>query len=379
MAMVVDTFMWALVFAMMLYFTLMLIISWGWFRLKSFSTPTDSIQIPLSIVIAVRNEENNIEPLLKDLAGQNYPKELFEIIIVDDHSEDKTSEIINRFVNDNPAQKIIQLHTAGDGKKAALAEGISTATGEIIVTTDGDCRMKPDWLRTIAAYFATHKPALLIAPVVYHNEKGILQHMFSLDFISLVAAGAGGAGAGLPLMGNGANLAFTKKAWQKANSGKKEAFVSGDDVFLIHRIERLFGSKAIYFLKSVSAIVRTNPPTDLRIFFQQRIRWASKAKGYRSPWAIFVAVVVLAVNLLTALTFFAGIFNPWFFVIYGLFIILKMLIDLPLIIEFTGFANKRKLLLLLFPLALIYPVYIVFAAFAALFFRFEWKGRGGLK
>jgi cellulose synthase/poly-beta-1,6-N-acetylglucosamine synthase-like glycosyltransferase len=239
--------------------------------------------------------------------------------------------------------------------------------------------MGSDWLSSISAYFEIHKPALLIAPVVYQNEMGILQKMFSLDFISLVAAGAGGAGAGLPLMGNGANLAFTKKAWQKANSGKSETFVSGDDVFLIHRIERLFGSKAIHFLKSASAIVRTNPPTNLRVFLQQRIRWASKAKGYKSPWAIFVSLVVLAVNLLIALLFFAGIFESWFFVIYGLFIILKLLIDLPLLIEFTGFVNKRDLLLLAFPLALIYPIYVVVAALAALFFRFEWKGRGGLK
>jgi hypothetical protein len=66
-----------------------------------------------------------------------------------------------------------------------------------------------------------------------------------------------------------------------------------------------------------------------------------------------------------------------FFVIYGLFVMLKLLIDLPLLIEFTGFVNKRKLLLMAFPIALIYPVYIVVAAFSALFFRFEWKGRGG--
>jgi len=114
-------------------------------------------------------------------------------------------------------------------------------------------------------------------------------------------------------------------------------------------------------------------------FFQQRIRWASKAKGYKSPWAVFVPVVVLAVNFLIAITFFGGFFKAWFFIIYGLFVILKLLIDLPLLIEFTGFVNKRKLVLLAFPLALIYPLYIVIAAVPALFFRFEWKGRKGLR
>ncbi|MCF6342119.1 MAG: glycosyltransferase, partial [Bacteroidales bacterium] len=336
-----EYFLWALVFAMLLYFMLMLVMTWGWFRLKIFDAQSGSEKIILSIVVAVRNEEENIEQLLQGFSQQNYPPDLFEIIIVDDHSEDKTTELVDRFIRENQKHKITQLHAAGAGKKAALAEGISKTTGDLIVTTDGDCRINPDWLRTIAAYFSAHKPALIIAPVVYQNEKGILQRLFSLDFAALVASGAGSAGAGMPLMGNGANLAFTKKSWQKANSGKKEGFVSGDDVFLIHRIERLLGSKSIHFLKSASAIVRTNPPTDLRAFFQQRIRWASKAKGYKSPWAIFVSVVVLGVNLLLALTFFAGFYKAWFFVIYGLFVILKLLIDLPLVHGFASFSGKR--------------------------------------
>ena len=377
--MAAEYLMWALVFTMMLYMLLLIVMSWGWFRLKYFTGIESSPQIPLSIVVAIRNEEENISSLLQDLHSQNYPDDLYEIIIVDDHSEDKTSVVVRQIIDKYPEHQIALIQSEDKGKKAALAEGIHAATSELIVTTDGDCTMGTEWLSTIATYFAQKRPSLIIAPVVYQNEKRVLQKLFSLDFISLVASGAGSVGAGLPFMGNGANLAFTKRVWQKANSGQNDSFASGDDVFLIHRIARIFGSKAIHFLKSPSAIVRTNPPAGFYEFFQQRIRWASKAKGYKSPWAVLVSVTVLMVNLLIALTFFAGFFKAWFFILYGMFVILKLLIDLPLLVEFTGFVNKRKLLTLLFPLALIYPLYIVMAAFPALFFRFEWKGRKGLR
>jgi len=378
--MAVEYLMWTLVFAMMLYMLLLIVITWGWFSLKYFNGHETSPQISISVVVAVRNEESNIGLLLKDLVNQNYPNDLFEIVIVDDNSEDLTRTIVINISEENPQCSIRLMQAKSNGKKAALAEGIDTANGELIVTTDGDCTMGAEWLTSIVGFYTEQKPVLIIAPVVYQNEKGILQKLFSLDFVSLVASGAGSAGARLPFMGNGANLSFTKIAWQRASSGQSgDSLASGDDVFLIHRIARIFGNKSIQFLKAPSAIVRTNPPASFRDFFQQRIRWASKAKAYKSPWAIFVPVVVLAVNFLIAITFFAGFFKAWFFIIYGLFVVLKLLIDLPLLVEFTGFVNKRKLLVLAFPLALIYPLYIVVAAFPAMFFRFEWKGRKGLR
>ena len=378
--MVVEYLLWTLVVAMLLYLLLMLVLTLGWFRLKTFNVSSSSLQIKVSVVVAVRNEEENITQLLKDLAGQNYPDNLYEIIIADDHSEDNTMAIVTQFVLEHPKLQITLMHAGGKGKKAALAESIELAKGELIVTTDGDCSMGPEWLASLAAYFVQRQPALIIAPVVYQNEKGFLQKLFSLDFASLVAAGAGSVGAGLPFMGNGANLAFSKQAWKSANSKEtKEDFVSGDDVFLIHRIAKNQGRKSIHFLKIPSVVVHTKPPLSFRDFIQQRIRWASKAKGYRLPWAMLVAVVVLGVNLLLALPFFIGFYKAWFFVIYGLFIFLKLLIDLPLLHGFTSFTGKRKLLGFSIPLALIYPLYIVIAAFPALFFRFEWKGRKGLR
>lgn len=378
--MAVECFIYLTVFTMLLYLLLLLLLTWGWYRIKQFHGHAVKPLFLTSIVIAVRNESENIGGLLQALADQNYPKKFYELILVDDHSEDQTDKLISRFRENHLSLQIELIHAKGKGKKSALAEGIQAANGKLIVTTDGDCLMDADWLTTLVAYYIKYKPKLIIAPVVYENEKGFWQQLFSLDFASLVASGAGSIGVGFPLMGNGANLAFSKKAWQKVKSeNPHESFVSGDDVFLIHRIAKTYGRKAVHFLKSTSSIVRTNPPAGLGEFFQQRIRWASKAKGYRSVWAIFVSIIVLAVNLLITITFVAGFIREWFFVLYLLFVILKLLLDLPLLSDFTSFVNKRKLLLWSLPLALIYPLYIVLAAIPALFFRFEWKGRKGLQ
>jgi cellulose synthase/poly-beta-1,6-N-acetylglucosamine synthase-like glycosyltransferase len=132
-------------------------------------------------------------------------------------------------------------------------------------------------------------------------------------------------------------------------------------------------------LKDADAIVRTKPPPHLRQFFSQRIRWASKAKGYRTPWSIVVPLVVSFFNLMLAAVFVGGFYESWLFAIFLLYILLKFLVDLPLLFDFMTFSNKRKLRFFVFPLQIIYPFYIVLTAFISLFFRYQWKGRSGLR
>lgn len=126
-------------------------------------------------------------------------------------------------------------------------------------------------------------------------------------------------------------------------------------------------------------MVFTQAPANVKEFINQRIRWASKAKGYKNSWAIFVSLAVFFFNFMLAVSLVAGVFKSWFLAIYVLFILFKFLLDFPLIYEFSGFANKKKFLALLFPFEFIYPFYIVFAAFSGLFSKFGWKGRKQLK
>jgi len=378
--MAISIFIWLLTATCSAYLIIMLIISVGWFRLKEFDLTSEKPLPEVSLVIALRNEEANIISLLSSIYNQDYPQERIEIILVDDHSEDHTRKLIGKFRKEYNVKNIVLTKPTGVGKKAAITHGVKLATGQLIVTTDGDCVMNDEWLKKMVNYYLENDPGLIIAPVVYHNEKGLLQKFFSLDFLSLVASGAGSIGAGLPLMGNGANMAFSRKAFLKIEEEMDgKGFASGDDVFLIHQMTRQFGKQSIHFLKDPDTIVRTKPPQHLSQFISQRIRWASKAKGYRTAWSVTVPLVVSFFNLMLATSFIAGFFKNWFFAIFGLYILLKFLVDLPVILNFMSFSNKRKLRFFILPLELLYPFYIVITAFFSLFIRFEWKGRRGLK
>ena len=371
---------WLLIVSSLVYTLIIFEITIGWFRIKNFREQTDSGLPDVSIVAAVRNESNAIEKLLKDLVQQNYPSGHFEIMLVDDHSEDNTFELTERFISNNTDFDINLIHSEGNGKKAAVSEGVKLAKHELIVTTDGDCSVNDNWLKRLAEYHELKKPKLIVGSVVYNHKKGFLQHFFNLEFMSLVASGAGSLGMGVPLMANGANLSFTKKTYKDVLSTQDgKTLTSGDDVFLLHAISKKFGSKTVHFIKDSLTIVETDPPENIKIFFSQRSRWASKAIAYRSWWAILVSITVFMFNLFLVLCLVASLLKPWMLIIYGLFVLLKILIDFPLLYYFSEFANRKKSIPYLFLFGWIYPIYIVVAACSSLLFRFSWKGRRNLK
>ena len=182
--MVIELLWWMLIVSAIGYFIVMLIITLGWFKIKQFngliSFPVKSI----SIVVAVRNEEKNVYQLLENIFKQDYPQEEFEVIIVDDHSEDLTRKIIRKFRKDKQVKNIVLGKPAGTGKKAALAHGIELAVGELVITTDGDCAMDNQWFNRMVAFYQQERPILTLGPVVYNNRKGLSNKFFSLDFLS---------------------------------------------------------------------------------------------------------------------------------------------------------------------------------------------------
>ncbi len=376
----INIYFWALTVSALLYLLVIFLITTGWFKIHTAEQDDNVTDVKISLVVAVRNEEENILPLLKDITGQNYPPGNVEILVVDDQSEDRTVELVRRFGKEKPDLNIEVLESDSEGKKEAIATGIEKAGGELIITTDGDCRMGPLWFGKMATVYKKQDCKLIVAPVVYQKEKGFIQQFFSLDFISLVATGAGSVGLGWPFMGNGANLAFERKAGEDVieEAGGRQ-FASGDDVFLVQAIAEKYGASSVVFLKDPAALVMTKPPESFKDFLSQRIRWASKAKGYRLPWALVTSFTVFLFNIFLVSAFFATFFKPWFFIIFCLFVLLKMMTDYPLLKNFASFAGKRKLLLWFFVFEFIYPFYILVAAVAGLFFRFEWKGRKGLR
>jgi cellulose synthase/poly-beta-1,6-N-acetylglucosamine synthase-like glycosyltransferase len=371
---------WLLFFFSFAYMLVLLMITIGWYRTSKFSGLTPGKLPDVTIIMAVRNEQKNIETTLSGLINQDYPLDQLEIVIVNDHSDDDTATLVQTFIKQNKAIHIRLIDSPGIGKKEAIREGIKKATSDLILTSDGDCSFEGSWVRHMVEFHLLKGAKMVVGPVIYFEKKEVFQKFYMLDFLSLVASGAGSLGMGLPLMANGANMLFQKQTYEdvlSVQSGKSH--VSGDDVFLMHAIAKRHGAGSIHFIKDPKTIVSTEPPESFRSFMLQRKRWASKATAYNTWWPILVSLVVFGTNLMLVLSFIISVSKPWFLIIFGLFVLFKILTDLPLLHGFTEFSNRKSTVPYLFIFGFLYPFYVVFTALSSFFFRFSWKGRDDVK
>lgn len=327
--------------------------------------------LKLSVVVACRNEQSNIADLLNCLIAQNYPINLLEIIIVNDHSTDETVSIVSDFCKSHKHIVLQNLPENSKGKKAALSYGVNKSSSDIIVTTDADCFMKPNWLKSLADYYVLNKPKMLSAPVAIAYSKKVFQKLQALEFMSLIGSGAGAIGVSHPLMCNGANLLFEKSVFQQANL--KEDIVSGDDIFLMLYAKSL-GPSAVQFIKSKDAIVRTKAMSTLKSFLNQRARWVSKSKAYCDFDIVFTALIVGIVNIALVIVLFHSFFSNSFYELGCLFII-KSFVDILLLSAISRFFKSQNLLFWFIPLQIIYPFYVLISMIFGLTSNFKWKSR----
>jgi cellulose synthase/poly-beta-1,6-N-acetylglucosamine synthase-like glycosyltransferase len=349
----------------------------GWYRLKKSPPAELGGQIPVSILVAVRNEESNIFNLIQNLSKQYYPLEKIQIIIADDHSEDSTKSKINEAQNAFPDLNLMHFSAIGTGKKSALSEALELALGDLVLVTDADCRPGPFWVSQMVASYREGNAKLLLGPVLFDPANTIFEKIQTLEFISLMGSTAGAAGIGLPMMGNSANLGFDRNAVINAGGfNASSGFSSGDDVFLLMNIIKNYGRKSVRFVFSEQAIVSTLPLSSMSAFLSQRLRWVSKSVGYKRPEIILPALIVFLFNFLLLSMLFSAVFYPFMALIFLLFILLKYLVDYPLLHAASGFMKRRNLLLFSLPIEFIYPFYAVIIGLAGNFVKVKWKGRG---
>jgi cellulose synthase/poly-beta-1,6-N-acetylglucosamine synthase-like glycosyltransferase len=302
------------------------------------------------------------------------------MIIVDDHSTDETKrrfEEITSELNGIPNLKFISLEPDdGFGKKAALSHGIKLSGGDLIVITDADCTAGSSWISTIAAFYDRLKPQMILGAVQMTDGGNFFGKLQSLEFMSLISSAAGSCSAGFPLLANGANIAFTRQAFESCGgfSGHME-FPSGDDMFLMMSIKKKFGAGSIRFLKSADAIVKTTAIKGIKPFLQQRMRWVSKSKGYTDPMLIATSILVYLANAILLISGISAFIFPGLYKIFLLVYLAKMIIDFPLMLSFARF-QKSGALLWLFPfMELLNAVYTVFIGIIGNIGKYEWKGR----
>lgn len=358
------------------YLVLIGIFTFGWYRKPGREADPGAGSGKISVVVAARNEESNMVGLLNDLIRQDYPGGLLEIIIVDDHSTDRTASITRDFIRDHPSSGIIYIINDNEekrGKKASIELGISHAAGEVIVTTDADCRMREGWIRALAGRFNKEHVQMVFGPVTIRKQDNFTGLFQAMEFDGLVASGGGAALAGYPFLCNGANLAYRKEVFHTTGGfSDNMRFISGDDVFLLHKIKKLYGAKAIVFCKDKKSIVDTAPVSGAGAFLRQRIRWASKSKGYRDSLSIITAITIFSFSLTVLLSFLAGFTDPMYFSISGGLFLLKIFADLPLLAGITKFTGKPFPFMWYPVFQLIYPLYIIIAGILSLSNRNKW-------
>jgi cellulose synthase/poly-beta-1,6-N-acetylglucosamine synthase-like glycosyltransferase len=343
------------------YFLILLKIYRNLLKIKPFFLTGEPATF-VSLIIACRNEEEHLPELLRDISEQDYPSALFEIILVDDNSTDRTVEVASR---DKGSFNILIINNNGKGKKQAIRTGIGSAAGILIVTTDADCRMGKNWLRTIAAFYEKHKPDMIICPVQIESTPGLFGRFQELEFLSLQGITAGSAYADNGTMCNGANLAFTREAYLKNAGNLNFGIPSGDDVFFLHSLKKQKGS-AILWLESRLATVTTESSPGVISYLKQRRRWISKSKAYSDKFAILLGIVTFITIFLQLSLLFAVIINQVFIPVFLTVLLIKSVPDFLILFNTSSRYGRVDLMKWFLPVQLLYPFYVLAVVLYAL-------------
>lgn len=355
-------------------YSLLIIYYWlAWRSIPVFRILPTSPQAKLSVIIPARNEEANIGLLLDALEKQSYPGELFEVIVVDDHSTDATENIVRQY----SFVKLIQLKEQGINsyKKKAIETGIAAATGDLIITTDADCVPPADWLKIIASFKEEKKSVFITSPVVIDCNSSLLEVFQAMDFMVLQGITGATVHKNKLTMCNGANLAYERKVFNEVNGfAGIDHIASGDDMLLMHKIWKKYPDR-VHYLKSKDAMVATQPMKTWKSFFYQRIRWASKAKNYDDKRILPVLLLVYFFNLSFLVLAVAGFFCSYYWLYLGALWIAKTIIEFPFFISLADFFGKRWAIKLFFFFQPLHIIYTIVSGLFGQFGKYEWKGR----
>lgn len=322
----------------------------------------------VTVLIAARNERTIIEKCINSVLSQDYPPDKFEVIVVDDNSDDGTAEILQRLGDKNDRMKILKTKDSihlPPGKTKALATGLMEAKGEIIIQTDADCTASVNWLSTLLSAYSQN--VVMVNGPTLPKASNIFSGLQALDFAFLHALAGGFAQMDIPLAGMGNNMSFRKKDYDKTGGFEKIDFSVTEDFALSAQFRKT--GKSIVHVTNEESLIETAPLTKLSELFNQKKRWvAGGAKGgvlfyflFGTAAASNLLILILAIikpeNLLSAAT-------------------LKAAADFWLLVIFLGQVKKLQYLryFLIYELYLMF--YILFFPILLLFSRnIFWKGR----
>jgi cellulose synthase/poly-beta-1,6-N-acetylglucosamine synthase-like glycosyltransferase len=324
-----------------------------WEELREFTTLNEPSTF-ISVIIPARNEAINLPAILADLSAQNYPNHLLEVIVIDDHSEDDTFDIAKNFSPSFSfyAYKLDDSDPKSAYKKRTIEFGVQHAHGKLIVTTDADCRLQKNWLRSIASFYESENYRLIAAPVCFQNDQTLFEKFQALDFCGMQLITGASLQMQLYNMANGANLAYERQAFIEVGgySGIDEK-ASGDDMLLVYKIAKKFEGN-VGFLKNKGAVVYTNPCKTLNEFLQQRFRWTSKSGSYQDKkitcilGLVYLFVVSIWINFFAIFiqVILSGHVSPNTICVFIFQLLIKSAVDYLLLNSAATFFNRKDLM-----------------------------------
>ena len=353
-----------------LYCLAIVALIYGFTKVNSFEYLGLKPKTKFSIVVPFRNEAENLPILLKSFSNLNYPNDLFEVILVDDCSNEEFKVQSLKF----KVSVLKNIRVSNSPKKDAITTAIQSVNNDWIITTDADCVVNKNWLLALDNYIQLHKVLMIAGAVSYDCTASFLHHFQQLDLASLQGATIGSFGLRKGFMCNGANFAYTKSFFQDLNGFEgNDNIASGDDVFLLQKAIARFPDK-VHYLKSENNIVITKPLDDWKSLFYQRVRWASKTGSYQSGFGKGLGFVVFGGNLVWVVGFGFWVLGFIPFTNIILLTLLKFTVDTVLIFKANHFLTKNRMRYLILG-SLMYPFFSVNVALYSLFGKYEWKGR----
>lgn len=378
----INWWIWAASIGMGSYLLLMAVYSYYYRKLKPFEAGTTITEpaIFFSILVPARNESESIGGCIRSIYNNDYPAHLFEVIVIDDFSEDDTPLQVLALQKEFPTLRLLSLHNfpaPGNThfKKRAIEVGVGESKGNWIVTTDADAIVPRQWLKQLNNYIHAHQPVFVAAPVIFHSGKSMLSKFQELDFMTMQGITAASVGAGFHSMCNGANLAYKKEVFYSVGGFEGNLHLpTGDDMLLMHKVKKAF-PEGIGYLFSTQAIVSTWPQKSWKDFLHQRIRWASKADSYGEPVIFSVLLGVWILNALLLLGMIGIFFDQKFLLPWFVLMTMKTIAEVIFLLPVTQFF-KRGALLIHFPfLQPLHLMYIVVAGWLGKFGSYQWKNR----
>jgi glycosyltransferase involved in cell wall biosynthesis len=327
----------------------------------------------ISIIIAARNEEKQLPNLLNKLINQNYPQENYEIIVVNDRSEDNTFSIIEEFQKKNINIRLVNLETESRhllGKKGALDAGIRTSRYGILAFTDADCIPTLNWLQQINAHFTENTDIIAGYSYVQYKSK-LFKLLKNLERSSIFAVIAGGFGWNWGITITAGNMAYRKGLYHKVNGFDDIGTIrSGDDVLMIQKMSKY--ARNMSFMFHPDSIINTGRNETAGSQVQQETRRGSKWKYYIIPVKIMTLFIFLYYLIFTGcfLSLFLNVFSLSFF----LNILLIKIIPEFLLMTLFLIRIKKLKLMWVFPIAeLFYIPYFIFFGIKGTWGKYKWK------